>query len=149
LSRRPFTFEINRQNFHEGATMHRRHGFTLIELLIVIVIIGLLATIATSFFWDAKDKALLKSMESDLRNLAGQQELYYPRAMSYAANEADLDEFVHSPGVVIVINSADASGWAAQATHPSHAGHTCGIFMGEAAAAGGAPATVPGVIACD
>src|SRR5690606_34849490 len=99
----------------------------------VIVIIGLLATIATSFFWSAKDQAILKSMESDLRNLAAQQELYYPTAMSYTTNPADLEDFVESPQVVIVINSADATGWAAQATHPSYAGHTCGIFMGEAA----------------
>ncbi len=128
--------------------MHRRHGFTLIELLIVIVIVGILATIATAFFWDAKDRALLKSMESDLRNLAAQQELYYPVPMSYAANLADID-FQPSPGVNITINSADSRGWAAQATHPSYAGHTCGIFVGDAPAADGAPATAAGVIACD
>ncbi|HEU5208209.1 MAG TPA: prepilin-type N-terminal cleavage/methylation domain-containing protein [Longimicrobiales bacterium] len=129
--------------------MHQRHGFTLIELLIVIVILGLLAAIATSFFWDAKDRALLKSMESDLRNLAAQQELYFPGALSYAANVVDLTDFQQSPGVVITINSANSLGWAAQATHPSYAGHTCGIIIGNAPAADGAPATVPGVITCD
>ncbi len=130
--------------------MHnKRPGFTLIELLIVMVIVGVLATIATSFFWDAKDRALQKSMESDLRNLAAQQELYYPTPMSYAASLTDLGDFSPSPGVSITIVSADAGGWAAQATHPSYAGHTCGIFVGNAAAADGAPATAPGVIACD
>lgn len=129
--------------------MHRRHGFTLIELLIVMVLIGVLATIATSFFWDAKDRAILKSMESDLRNLAAQQELYYPVPMRYAGTLTDVGDFQASPGVVITINAADALGWAAQATHPSYAGHTCGIFVGDALAADGAPATSPGVIACD
>lgn len=130
--------------------MHNeRNGFTLIELLIVMVIIGVLATIATSFFWDAKDRAILKSMESDLRNLAAQQELYYPVPMSYAGTLVDLGDFEPSPGVVITINSANALGWAAQATHPSYAGHTCGIFVGDAPAADGAPATAPGVINCD
>src|SRR5690606_3144222 len=115
---------------------------------IVMVLVGVLATIATSFFWDAKDRALLKSMESDLRNLAAQQELYYPVSMSYAANLTDLDDFAPSPGVSITIVSADSRGWAAQATHPSYAGHTCGIFVGDAPAADGAPATAQGVIAC-
>ena len=129
--------------------MHRRQGFTLIELLIVMIIIGLLATIATAFFWDAKDKALVKTMESDLRTLAAQQELYSPGTLTYAASVGDLTEFTESPGVSISITYADAFGWAAQATHPSLATRSCGIFVGDAPAADGAPATQPGVITCD
>jgi prepilin-type N-terminal cleavage/methylation domain-containing protein len=129
--------------------MHRRHGFTLIELLIVMIIIGLLATIATSFFWDAKNRAILKTMESDLRSLAAQQELYYSEPLTYAGSLVDLTDFTTSPGVVIDITYADATGWAAQVTHPSHVGHTCGLFVGDAPAADGAPATQPGVITCD
>lgn len=129
--------------------MHRRQGFTLIELLVVIIIIGLLAAIALSFFWDAKDRALVKTMESDLRTLAAQQELYFSEPMTYAASLSDLEGYVESPGVVVNITHADAYGWAAQATHPSYAGHTCGIFYGAAPAANGAPATAPGVITCD
>lgn len=128
--------------------MHRRSGFTLIELLIVIVIVGILAAIATSFFWDAKDRALLSTMQNDLRTLAGLQEQYYPAALSYSGTLADVD-FAPSPEVNINITYAEADGWAAQATHPSYAGHTCGIFVGDAPAANGAPATEQGVITCD
>lgn len=129
--------------------MHRRQGFTLIELLIVMIIIGLLATIATSFFWDAKNRALVKTMESDLRTLAAQQELYYSEPLTYAGALADLPDFTESPGVSISITFADATGWAAQATHPSLDTRSCGVFVGDAPAADGAPATQPGVITCD
>lgn len=129
--------------------MHKRSGFTLIELLIVMVIIGILATIATSFFWDAKDKALRSTMQSDLRALAAMQEEHYPVGMAYAADVSELPDFASSPGVVIDITYGANDGWAAQATHPSYAGHTCGIFMGDATAANGAPATTPGTVVCD
>lgn len=129
--------------------MHKRRGFTLIELLIVIVIIGILATIATGLFWDVKDRALAKSIESDLRNLATHQETYFDQGYQYAASQADLVDFENSPGVVITITYAGVQGWAAQAIHGSYPGYTCGIFVGDAAPADGAPATAAGVIACD
>ena len=129
--------------------MHRREGFTLIELLIVLVILGLLAAIATSFFWDAKDRAHVSAMQTDLRNLAAQQELYFPRSLSYAGVVADLTDYDASAGVTITINFADASGWAAQAQHVSYTGHGCGLFVGDAPPADGAPATEPGTVTCD
>ncbi len=128
--------------------MHQRKGFTLIELLTVMVIIALLATIAISVFWDAKDQALVRSMTSDLRNLAAQQESYFPGSFTYAAATTDILEFAESPQVDITITYASHNGWAAQAVHGSYSG-TCGIFVGDAPAANGAPATQPGVITCD
>ena len=49
--------------------MTGRKGFTLIELLIVVVIIGILAAIAIPKFANTKEKAVVASMKSDLRNL--------------------------------------------------------------------------------
>ncbi|HJQ66607.1 MAG TPA: prepilin-type N-terminal cleavage/methylation domain-containing protein, partial [Gemmatimonadales bacterium] len=51
-------------------TVQSRRGFTLIELLIVVVIIGILASIAIPKFVNTKEKAYIASMKSDLRNLA-------------------------------------------------------------------------------
>ncbi len=56
--------------------MINRKGFTLIELLIVVVIIGILASIAIPRFANTKDKAFVAQMKSDLRNLATYEEQY-------------------------------------------------------------------------
>jgi len=51
-------------------TVARSRGFTLIEMLMVVVIIGILVTIMIPRFANTKEKALVTTMKSDLRNLA-------------------------------------------------------------------------------
>ena len=63
-----------------------RKGFTLIELLIVVVIIGILATIAIPKFANTKNKAILASMKADLRNLVTAQEGFYFDNTDYAGS---------------------------------------------------------------
>ena len=63
----------------------RRQGFTLIELLIVVVIIGVLASIAIPKFQNTKGKANLSALKSDLRNLATAEEAYFYSAGSYSS----------------------------------------------------------------
>jgi prepilin-type N-terminal cleavage/methylation domain-containing protein len=58
-------------------------GFTLIELLVVIIIIGILASIAIPVFLSQKQKARAASAQSDVRNLAGFEELYLTDAGTY------------------------------------------------------------------
>jgi len=65
------------------AIRRNRRGFTLIELLIVVVIIGLLAAIAIPKFANTKEKAVVASMRSDLRNLATAQEGYWVENRTY------------------------------------------------------------------
>ena len=68
-----------------------RSGFTLIELLIVVVTIGILASIAIPKFANTKVRANLATMKSDLRNLASAMEAYFndDRSM-YASTVSDL-----------------------------------------------------------
>ena len=63
-----------------------RKGFTLIELLIVVVIIGILAAIAIPKFANTKQKAIVASMKSDLRNLVTAQEAFFSDNNDYAGN---------------------------------------------------------------
>ena len=68
--------------------MSNRKGFTLIELLIVVVIIGILAAIAIPKFANTKEKAVVASMKSDLRNLVTAQEGFFSDNQDYAGGIA-------------------------------------------------------------
>ncbi len=63
-----------------------RKGFTLIELLIVVVIIGILAAIAIPKFANTKEKAVVASMKSDLRNMVTANEGFFSDNNDYAGN---------------------------------------------------------------
>ncbi len=85
--------------------MGKQKGFTLVELLIVVVIIGILASIAIPKFSAMREKAFVSTMKSDLKNLATQQEFYHNTAFSYGTTLAVLGASV-SDGVTIKINEA-------------------------------------------
>jgi prepilin-type N-terminal cleavage/methylation domain-containing protein len=108
-----------------------RAGFTLIELLIVVVIIGILASIAIPKFQNTKEKAYIASMKDDLHNVAVAEESYFSDTNgSYAPSTAALGTSLHtSPGVVVTIGGVTASGWRATATHPMTT-HRCKLASG-------------------
>jgi len=124
-----------------------RQGFSLVELLIVVLVIGLLATIAIPRFSSTREKAFVASVRSDVRNLASQQEIYFSQNMEYAATTTQLG-LVVSEGTVITINESSSLGWAATGFHTALAGESCGIYHGNAAPAGGAPASTQSVVEC-
>ena len=123
----------------------KRAGFTLIELLIVVVIIGILAMIAIPKFQNTKGKAQLAAMKSDLRNLSTAEEAYMFDNGSYTGVIGVLS-YATSPGVVLTITNATASGWSAISTHPQSFPLTCALYIGNVPAQ--APATVEGLIGC-
>ena len=129
--------------------MKRRPGFTIIEMLTVVIILGLLAVIAISRFWAAKDRTYFASLKSDLRTVAIQQERYFSKSNAYASDPNDLPDIAFSPGVTVTMKWTDPSGWAATAEHESMLGRLCGYFTGPAPAGIAEPATDPGSIACD
>jgi type IV pilus assembly protein PilA len=127
----------------------RRGGFTLIELLIVIVIIGILAAIAIPKFGKTREKAYFKAMQSDLRNLAAQQEIYYSNpANSYTyASSFGLLDISPSQGVTPLTVVGTTAGWIATAGHQALlATQICTLFSGTVA--GAAATATPGVVSC-
>ena len=129
--------------------MNRRseQGFTLIELLIVVVIIGILASIAIPKFGATREKAFISTVRSDLKNLASQQEVYFNETYSYAGTLTAAQAVV-SEGVTITINESTGTGWSATATHAGLPSEQCGLFHGNADPAGGSPAVSAGVVTC-
>jgi prepilin-type N-terminal cleavage/methylation domain-containing protein len=128
--------------------MTRRHptGFTLIELLIVIVIIGILATIAVPKYQTTKGKANTAALKSDLRNLTVAQESFFYENQGYTTDTLVLN-FRTSPAVALTIVSGTGTGWSATAQHAVASPMTCGVFYGNAAPPLAATVT-EGEIAC-
>ena len=124
----------------------RTSGFTLIELLIVVVIIGILASIAIPKFAATKGKAYTAMMRSDLRNLATAEESYYYSTDTYSTDLTAI-KFSPSPGVTVTVGTATNSGWAATASHPNASSSACAIFIGNVTPP--APATTESVVACN
>ncbi len=127
----------------------RRSGFTLIELITVIVIIGLLATIALVRFWGIKERSYRVSIKNDLKTAALQQERYFESNMSYAGDVTSLPDFNTSAGVTVTVTWSGVSGWAATGAHVTMPTQYCGYFVGPAPAGIAGPATTPGIVVCD
>ena len=83
-----------------GPTLETRHrnGFTLVELLIVIVVIGLLATIAVPKLSAVKEKAYDRTVMSDIKRAHVAAEAYAAEYMTYPASASDAG-FTPSSGV--------------------------------------------------
>jgi type IV pilus assembly protein PilA len=147
--------------------MSNRKGFTLIELLIVVVIIGILAAIAIPKFANTKEKAVVASMKSDLRNLVTAQEAFFSDNQDYAGGTYKGDgtvynqlnglagagrlAFTPSANNTVVIGYIDAAGWKATATNPavvSVSNDVCGVYTGVAGNTPNAAVKAEGAPAC-
>lgn len=128
-----------------GPMGQRERGFTLIELLIVVVIIGILASIAIPRFQSTKGKAYVASMKSDLRNLTVAEESYFYDHRAYTT-QLDSLSFLPSPGVTLTLVQGDTTGWSATSTNPNADPHLCAIFFGSVPPV--APAATEGQVAC-
>ncbi len=122
--------------------MHR-NGFTLIELLIVVVIIGVLASIAIPKFANTKEKAYLTSMKSDLRNLVTAEEAYFADSIKYTTDLGAA--YRASTGVVGPTIALTADGWTATVSHTTTT-RTCAVYAGSTALA---PAAKEGEPRCN
>jgi type IV pilus assembly protein PilA len=149
--------------------MSNRKGFTLIELLIVVVIIGILAAIAIPKFANTKEKAVVASMKSDLRNLVTAQEAFFSDNQDYAGGGPYIGDgtvytqknglggagtlaFTPSANTTVAVKYINAAGWNATATNPAVPAtsipNTCGVYVGAPANSPNAAVKAEGAPAC-
>lgn len=57
-------------------TLNNQRGFTLIEIMVVVVIMGLLATLVTVNLLDNADKAKIVKAKADIKSIENALELY-------------------------------------------------------------------------
>jgi Tfp pilus assembly protein PilE len=105
----------------------------LIELLIVVVVIGILASIAIPQFARVKERSFNSAAKSDLRNLMTAEEAYFSEYQAYltvtvsaggAASITGTNDFRASQGVALGATAA-SDGFAATAKHASSSETWC------------------------
>ena len=126
------------------ANRHRRRGVTFIELLTVVVIIGLLTVFALPRLTRNKEKTIIASMQSYMRNLATAQEGYYYTSATYTVDPVALN-ITLSLGNTLTINEATVAGWSATIANPLTP-QQCYLFHGNATPVGSA--VIEGDINC-
>jgi general secretion pathway protein G len=113
----------------EGFTPLRRSaedGFTLVELMVVIVIIGLLATVVIINVMPATDKAALTKARADIATLEQGVEMYRLNKLQYPATGEGLQAVVHEGYVKRL--PKDPWGNPYQYTAPGRDGRSFDIF---------------------
>jgi general secretion pathway protein G len=75
-------------------------GFTLVELMVVIVIIGLLATVVLINVLPSQDKAMATKARADIATLEQAMEMYRLDNFSYPAGSDGLNALVTPPANV-------------------------------------------------
>jgi general secretion pathway protein G len=72
-------------------------GFTLIELMVVILIIGLLATIVVQNLRNATDRAKRVKAQADISQIKSALDRYYLDAGSYPTSDQGLPALIAAP----------------------------------------------------
>ena len=87
--------------------MRKQMGFTLVELLVVVLIIGILASVALPQYQKAVEKSRAAQALTLLKSIAQAQEVYYMANGSYAASFDELPVEIDWTGYTEWLSHAD------------------------------------------
>jgi general secretion pathway protein G len=75
----------------------KQQGFTLIEIIVVVVIIGILATLVAPKFLGRTDDARITKAKADIKALESSLELYKLDNYTYPTTDQGLEALVSAP----------------------------------------------------
>ena len=81
-------------NYLSKRNFKSQNAFTLVELIVVVVIIGILSSIAIPSFQNASEKAKQKEASSMLASYAKAAQAYYTEYSQLAVSPRNLGEYV-------------------------------------------------------
>ncbi len=84
----------------------KQSGFTLIEIMIVVVILGILASIVVPNIMGSPDEARIVKVKQDLRVLEGALNLYKLDNFNYPSTDQGLEALVKKP-----LGQPEAKNW--------------------------------------
>lgn len=85
--------------------MCNRKGFTLLELMIVVVILGLLATLIVPKVVNYPDKVKKQKAAIEIRNILSALDMFHTDTGRYPSNVEGLEILVKNPGNIENYNS--------------------------------------------
>ena len=91
---------LHKNNLHNSFSNReqtKQSGFTLIEIMIVIVILGILASIVVPNIMGSPDQARIVKAKQDIRTLEGALNLYKLDNFNYPSTDQGLDALVKKP----------------------------------------------------
>ncbi|MGX6646593.1 type II secretion system major pseudopilin GspG [Maricaulaceae bacterium MS644] len=83
--------------YDEQALNDREAGLTLIEIMVVVVIIGILATIIVINVLPSQNRAMMEKARADVSQLESAVEMYRLSLNTYPTTEQGLDALVVAP----------------------------------------------------
>jgi len=92
----------------------RQRGFTLIEIMVVVIIIGLLASVAVPTVIDKLDQARVEKAKADFKSIQTALKLYRIDNFMYPTSEQGLEALVTKPSLAPIPRNWKSSGYVDQ-----------------------------------